>query len=133
MRLLRCNSRFCPPFPILPAIPDCYSAIPDFYLVIPDCYYAIPDFYPVIPAKAGIQRVGDAVRAPPFPDSPTFAPSRLRVRFYPRRPKPIAAAPPPPVKPEPKLREELRTELPQLERTPVELLRNEPLVFCEFR
>ena len=27
----------------------------------------IPDFYPVIPAKAGIQRVGNGVCAPPFP------------------------------------------------------------------
>ena len=27
----------------------------------------IPDFYSVIPAKAGIQRVGDAVRALPLP------------------------------------------------------------------
>ena len=35
--------------------------------VIPDFYPAIPGFHPVIPAKAGIQRVGNDVRAQPIP------------------------------------------------------------------
>ena len=42
-------------------------SFPIFHSVIPGFYSVIPDFYSVIPAKAGIQRVGNGVRAPPIP------------------------------------------------------------------
>ena len=43
---------------------DYRAAAADFLTVIPAFYPVIPAFYPVIPAKAGIQRVADAVVTP---------------------------------------------------------------------
>ena len=58
---------------VIALIPDFYPAIPDFYPVVPDFHPAILDFYSVIPAKAGIQKVENGVRAPPpSPRIPNF-------------------------------------------------------------
>ena len=52
-----------------PVIPDFHPVIPDFHPVIPDFHPVIPDFHLVIPAKAGIQKVANAVSAARAPMS----------------------------------------------------------------
>ena len=80
-------------------------AIPALYLAIPALYLAIPALYLVIPAKAGIQRIKRALRAPSgrsegAADSDNLAPppagANVRMCAYPRS---ICAGFPPLFKP----------------------------------